>query len=133
MANDLLTTRFARLFDDAFQAGEPSRSFSPAVDIHEREDAFVLELDVPGFRQEDVEVEYHESKLNVASKREFTVEENSKQHLGERRAGSFQRVFTIPRDVDVELISAQSEHGVLTVVLPKSDRAKPRKISISTN
>lgn len=133
MANDLLTTRFARLFDDAFHTGEPGRDFSPAVDILEREDAFVLKLDVPGFGEDDVAVEYHEGKLTISGKREFAVEEGSKQHLRERRSGTFQRNFSIPRDVDVELIAAHADMGVLTVVLPKNDRAKPRKISVSSN
>lgn len=134
MANDLLSTRFARLFDDTFFNGEAAgRGYAPPVDILEREDAFVLSLDVPGFAEAELSIEYHEGQLKIGGTRELSVPEGSTEHLRERRSGSFTRTFSIPRDVDVENIVAKHENGVLTVTLPKSELAKPRKIEVSTN
>ncbi|HIF34585.1 MAG: Hsp20/alpha crystallin family protein [Pirellulaceae bacterium] len=132
MAQELISSRFARLFDDAFTTTETTRSSVP-VDLAEWEDRFELQFDVPGVRSEDVSIEYQEGSLTISGNRQITPKDGCKLHHRERRTGKFQRVFSIQRDIDVDAISASNENGVLTVILPKSDRARPRKIEILRN
>jgi len=131
MVQDLISSRFAHLFDNAY-APEAARTIVP-VDLAEWEDRFELQFDVPGVRSEDVSIEYHDGSLTVSGSREVTHSDSCKLHRRERRTGKFQRVFSIQRDIDVDAISAVSENGVLTVTLPKSDEARPRKIEILRN
>jgi HSP20 family protein len=133
MANDLLSTRFARLFDETLGAGQTGNKFTPAVDVTEWDDRFEVTLDLPGVDGSEVTVEYHEGQLRIAGQRDVVVDESGKRHHLERRTGAFRRVFTIPRDIDAESIEAVSHNGVLTVKLPKSEKAKPRQIEVSRN
>jgi HSP20 family protein len=107
-----------------------SRS-SPAAAITEKDDAFVLSAEMPGMAEQDIRVSLSEDMLTIAGeKRRSRKERAENRYLSERNDSGFQRVFSLPDDVDRETIAASFDNGVLTVTLPKSAKAAPRKIEI---
>ena len=109
-------------------------SISPAVDIQEDEDGFVLTADLPGMNEDEISLEVHDGVLSLSGKREETQEEKANGHsLRERRHGEFRRSFKLGRQIDAERIEASYSKGVLTVKLPKSELAKPRQIEVTVN
>lgn len=114
------------------QAGEPTRSgiyYSPAVDIHQNEEAITLVADLPGVSRENLDIDLKDSILTVTG----TVVEpegSARPVYREYGIGGYLRRFTLSDKIDQGKISAQMKDGVLTVVLPKADALKPRKIEI---
>jgi HSP20 family protein len=111
-----------------------ARGYTPAVDIEEEEDRFVIHADVPGLQEKDLEVRVHEGTLLLAGKREESKEEKTANgYYRERRRGSFCRQFRLGTSVEEAKIEASYKNGVLTVVLPKKEQAKPRQIPVHTS
>jgi HSP20 family protein len=111
------------------QAGQ--RMWAPALDISERKDAYVVTIEVPGVRPEDLDITLEDGLLTIQGERQFTQESSEQQfHRVERRYGSFRRSITLPARVQAEQIEASFENGVLEVVVPKAEEAKPKKISV---
>jgi len=113
-------------------AGEPTRegvTFVPEVDILEEKEAIVLHADLPGVKQEAVSVDIHDGVLTLTA----TVEPAPGNHrllYHEYDVGGFSRRFTLGEKIAQDKISANLKDGVLTLVLPKAEEAKPRKIEI---
>ena len=130
-------TRFGRDFDNLFDAVRSSSEpavFSPAVDIVEEEDRFMIMADLPGVDQEAIEIKVHEGVLLLSGKREEQREEKGdKSYYSERRLGSFHRKFNLGDKVDASKIEAKYAGGVLTVTLPKKEETKPRQIEVAVN
>jgi HSP20 family protein len=123
-----------RLMDEILRTGGNGKSvtgFTPALDIRETDEEYVLLFDLPGVKPEDVSIEVHDQKLTVAGTRVPSVEPGTAQQL-ERPFGSFTRNLTLPNGVDSDAITADYAHGVLTLKVPKPAAAKPKKISIAT-
>lgn len=123
-----------RLFDDVLGAkwgrGE-DRDWVPTVDVEERENEFVVSLDVPGVDKKDVKVALEDNILTIRGERKVERSENEgTYHCTERCFGTFQRSFTLPRTIDSSKIHARHKDGVLTVTLPKAEEAKEREIQI---
>jgi HSP20 family protein len=108
----------------------------PAVDTYENEDTFVVEMDIPGVHPENVEINFEQNTLTIKGTRAATVKAPEKGELrlftSERVSGSFVRAIRLPEYVDGEKIDAQYGNGVLTVTVPKSAAARPRKIAIKS-
>lgn len=139
---------FNTLFDDncvGFPVFKTSTNFVPKVDVKETKNAYVLDMDLPGLSEKDVEIDLKDNILTVASKDE-TPAENEKEHkseetseveedwqwlIHERRATKFERRFSLPQDIDSETISAVFKNGVLTVTIPRKAQANARRINIS--
>ena len=131
---DALTHRLG-LFDDNFPTPSRAGGWLPAVNVEENADELVLTAELPGLTEEHVEVEVENNILTLRGEKEeerTEGEPGAKVHLWERNYGSFQRSFTLPRTVRADQISADFEHGVLTVRMPKAPEAKSRRISIGT-
>ncbi len=108
------------------------QSFAPRFDVHETASEFVFRADLPGIKQENLEITLTANQLRIAGRREEAKhEENERSYIAERGYGAFERVFTLPEGVDGEKIQATMNDGVLTVVVPKQPEAKPRQIPIS--
>jgi len=147
MAGLILSNRNNGLFRDPFGAlardffsWEPEAAkasvapFNPLVSVTETIDAFVAEADLPGVREEDVEVTLDGRQLTITGKREAREErDEDRVHVIERRFGSFTRSFTLPETIDGENVKAQLADGVLTVTVPKTVEVLPRKIPVATN
>lgn len=124
-----------RLFDRAGE-NDPSTGatadWSPAVDIDEYSDRFVLRADVPGVDPASIEVTLEKGVLTLSGAREAAAEDSGvERRRVERTAGRFHRRFTLPDTVDAEAVSASNKHGVLEVVIPKRAQLQPRKIAVT--
>lgn len=104
-------------------------SFVPPVDIYEDAQKVVLKLEVPGVRQEDLDVKVENQTLTLKGERKFEEKEEN-YHRIERRFGSFVRSFTLPQTVDTNTASAEYDAGVLTVTLAKKTEAKPKQVKV---
>lgn len=127
---------WSREIDDVFgkESDGTAVAFCPAVDIEEQQDAFVLRADLPGVSEKDVTLTVHDGVLLISGKREQAKKEEKNGSLVcERRYGTFQRQFQLGRGVDATRIEASCKNGVLTVVLPKAESAKPRQIPVKAN
>ncbi len=101
------------------------------LDIAEDADAYMIKASVPGIDPEQIEITLNDTVLTI--KGETSSESESKEtnwHLRERRYGSFSRSVTLPTPVNADAVEATNENGVLTLRLPKTEAAKPRKIAI---
>lgn len=126
------------LFDDmkrTFQSFFGDRpvvgSATPAVDVRREDDKYVLDADLPGATEDDVDVSLDGRVLTVSSDAEEKTERDESGYMiRERRHHSFRRSFTLPDDADREHIDAEFKNGVLTVQIPRSEKSKPKKISV---
>jgi len=103
-------------------------TYTPVADIFEGEDELRLYLDLPGVRPEDVELRFERNELTVHGR--VAPRQHEENVLAEYDTREFHRAFRISEEVDPDQISATLKDGVLTLRLPKSDRVKPRKISV---
>jgi HSP20 family protein len=138
-ARDLLSMRddMNRLFSEFFGRTEGqegswmSGTWAPPVDIHETDDALVLQAELPGFSKEDVNVELKDNSLTLKGQRQDEKEvEEEQYHRRERTYGGFQRTFMLPATVDSEKVTATYKDGVLELRLPKRETAKAKRIAI---
>lgn len=133
----LLQGRFNRLFNDSLfhDAGEDGvQAWSPAVDIFEQGDDLILRAEVTGVKADDLDVKVDGNVLTLRGQRkreESIAEEN--YHRVERHYGAFTRSFTLPSSVDGSAIKARYQDGILEVVLPKAEEAKPRRIEVKAS
>jgi HSP20 family protein len=104
---------------------------SPAMDIRESDDAYLVSIDVPGMSQEDIKIEVDNHQLRVFGERKEERTEGDKTARSERYFGWFERVVTLPSQVHDEKIEAVMKNGVLHIAVPKVAAAQPKKISIS--
>ncbi len=105
---------------------------SPAADIHETEASYRVVLDMPGHDPKAIQIQVENDTLSVQSERKFAEPEKGETvHRSERAAGTFYRSFSLPSTVDAAKVEAKYENGVLTVVLPKREEAKPRTIQVN--
>jgi HSP20 family protein len=109
-----------------------AQTFVPRTDIVEHSTGFTLSIELPGVAVNDVTVEVAEGRLVVSGeKKSLVVDETSTVHRRERVAGKFERTFEFPTHVDLDKIEADSQNGVLTIIVPKSQQVLPRKIEIA--
>jgi HSP20 family protein len=108
---------------------------APETDVVETEREIRVHVEMPGLKRDNIEVDVENNVLTIrGEKREERTEgQDGRYHLAERRYGTFARSFVLPRDVDADAIQAAFEDGVLTVRIPKSEKARRRKIDIGAN
>jgi HSP20 family protein len=113
-------------------AGErATRAWAPALDIAERTDAYVVTVEVPGIEPEQLEITLEDGVLTISGERRFEAETKEQQyHRVERSYGAFRRSITLPARVKADAIDASFEDGLLQVVVPKAEEAKPRRIEV---
>ena len=125
---DLMSQLHRRL--DQVVAPERADGLGP-VTLHETEDALHLSVDLPGVREEDLEVTLQHEVLTLSGKRELSAPEGHRVHLRERRPFSFTRSFSLPTAVDPDKARARLEDGVLHLQLGKAEAARPRQIAVT--
>jgi HSP20 family protein len=127
-----------RLFEDNTRGGSRSnaemtstRSWSPAVDIFEDQNEIVVKAELPGLKQEDIDIELTGDTLTIRGERKFEDMQRRDNYVRVERAyGTFQRSFTIGVPVKHEGVTASYKDGILEVHLPKSDETKPKKVQV---
>ncbi|MFO7765754.1 MAG: Hsp20/alpha crystallin family protein [Pelovirga sp.] len=114
----------------AMTAAEGSE-WAPRVDISETEKAFTIKADVPGVKREDVKINIEDHVLNIRGEsRQEKEDKDEKMHRVERFYGSFSRSFTLPENVDIDNVDATFKDGLLTLVVPKTEEAKPKSVDV---
>jgi len=132
---DTFASQLGGLLDDNWLAAPTHKGWMPAVNVEETKEEVLLTAELPGLSNDDVEIELENNVLTIRGEKRAErdeEDEGGRYHLWERRYGSFQRSFTVPRTVKADGIDARFEHGVLTVHMPKAPEAKGRRIEIGT-
>lgn len=125
-----INRQLSRMLDESPE-NEGQGSWLPAVDIHETEDAFIVEAEVPGIDKKDIKVNVENGMLTISGERRYEKDIKEKnRHRIERSFGSFSRSFSLPTQVDASKVVAKMEDGVLKVTLTKSEAVKPKSIDI---
>jgi HSP20 family protein len=134
--------RVDSVLDEAFSSwpfqsghnGSLTSSWLPACDVFEDKEAVKIVLEIPGVRPEDVKISLENDLLTIRGEKRQQAEEKSERvHRYERSYGNFQRTFSPPTTVDPEKVAATCEHGILTVTIPKAERARPREIPVKVS
>ncbi len=113
------------------EAANQAHDWTPAVDIREEENRYVLAADIPGVARENIDISLEDSVLTVKGERTIDSGENAETYRRrERSHGSFVRQFTLPDTVNAEAISATVTDGVLEIGIPKQEKPEPRKITV---
>jgi HSP20 family protein len=125
---------FGRFFNEFFNMApwaEEDFQWAPRADIHETENEYLVQLDLPGLDKKDVKIKVEDNYLTVTGERksEHNVEDN-KYHRCERYYGTFNRSFRLYKDVRAEKIKATFKNGVLEIRIPKAEEVKPKEIEI---
>ena len=108
--------------------------FTPAVDVKEDANAYTVHMEVPGVKQENLNITLQESVLTIRGIKEQKQEHQQGQYRRvERSYGSFARSLTLPRNVAGDSVTANLHDGVLEIRLPKSEEAKPRQINVGSS
>ena len=126
---DELTQRVNSLWEA--NVGVDLHGWAPQADVEETDDAYVVEIDLPGVKRDDIDIQLTDRQLTVSG------EIKEKERTGilrrrTRRVGQFQYSVTLPADVDADEVTAHLDDGVLTVRVAKPEQAKPRRIEISS-
>ena len=121
-------------YDDNGSEGSISTAeWTPAVDIKEEDDKFVLLADIPGVKPEDIEVHMDAGVLTVKGEKESVSKtEKDGYKRVERSSGSFYRRFNLPDSADGDAINAKCKLGVLEIIIPKREAVKPKKITVTS-
>lgn len=122
--------QFDRLTSSAFDTARAPRVMP--VDLFREGDQYILSADMPGIDPESVDLDLDGQLLTIRAERHAPASEQVKWLAHERPYGSYMRQFTLGDGVDVERIAANYEHGVLSVIIPVAERAKPRKIAVAS-
>ncbi|MCM1321366.1 MAG: Hsp20/alpha crystallin family protein [Bacteroides sp.] len=143
-ALSLFNPRFTSDLFDALDRNFPeymsetarNRSITPAlpnVDVRETKDAYLLDMDLPGLTDKDVEINLKDRVLNVSSRKKAETEDKKEGEwlIHERRSMQFSRHFTLPDDIDTENVAASFKNGVLSITIPRRSESKARTIPIS--
>jgi HSP20 family protein len=133
---DRMKHHMDRLFGDLVgrYSREPKAGVFPLTNVTEGKDAYYVRAELPGVTAQDLEITITDDNLSISGERKIRAEKNeAKYHRREREAGKFSRMITLPGQVDSQKVEASCANGILTVILPKAESAKPRQISVKAS
>ena len=129
LQRELHNPEYSRLTED--DASVATANWAPSVDISENETGFTLRADVPGVDPKDIEISMEKGVLTIKGERNSESAQDTESYRRvERQSGQFYRRFTLPDSADADKIEAKSEHGVLTITIPKQEVAVSRRIEV---
>jgi HSP20 family protein len=132
--NNLLDEAFASWPTQQNESGTITAAWVPACDVFEDRDSVKIVAEIAGVGPQDVKLSIENNVLTIRGEKKQAAEEKTERvHRYERSYGLFERTFALPNSVDPDRIEAKYESGVLTVVLPKAERARPREIPVKTS
>ncbi len=134
---DSLRREMTRLFDDFYRTSDgddqQAAVWAPRADLSETEDAYLIQMDVPGIRRDDLDITMEDGTLKISGERTMQDEQEGGQlHRVERSYGRFFRSFTFGPNADADKIEAHFDDGVLTVRVGKAEERKPRRIEVGS-
>lgn len=110
----------------------PRAGVFPLTNVTEGKNNYYIRAELPGVSAEDLEITITGDSLAISGERKIPSENEAKYHRREREAGKFSRMISLPGQVDTAKVEATCADGILTVLLPKAESAKPRQISVKT-
>lgn len=110
----------------------PRAGVFPLINVTETKETYILRAELPGVKAENLDIQATGRNLTISGERRIEVDPNVTYHRREREAGRFSRALTLPGEIDPEKIEAELRNGVLTVTVPKSDKARTRQITIKS-
>lgn len=123
-----------RLFETPLARTSEFLGWTPAFDVYEEKDNFVVKAELPGIKKEDINVSLQDGNLIISGERKSeTKSEGAEIYRAERYFGKFQRSVALPAAVAAGKVKADYRDGVLTVTLPKSEEAKPKQIEVNVS
>jgi HSP20 family protein len=127
--------RLAGFGDEGFGGGLRQVAVAPSIDVEEDDDSYEVTVELPGMKQDDVEVELNQNVLTIRGEKRYSSNGGDKERKrrtrwSERSYGRFVRSFTLPSDADADRLQAKFSNGVLTITIPKSEASKPRVIDV---
>ena len=130
---EIATRRFSDLLDDFFNdAVAQSNSFVPGIDISETETQFLIEVELPGLKKEDIDVSLDNNQLTISGERTFNQEDNgTKYHRVETKYGAFSRTIQLPDSIDSDSVNAKYKNGILNIEIHKNEEKVRKQISIN--
>lgn len=121
----------SQLLPELMRGPERLGTYVPAFDVWETQDAYIFKADVPGFREQDIDISVSGNRLTLSGKREAEqVSESDTYYCSERSVGTFTRTFTLPEGINADQIRADLKEGILTVNVPKTAEAQPKRITV---
>lgn len=125
-----------RLFEAPFaglgRASQLLTGWTPALDVHETKDNFIVRAELPGMKREEIDVSLHEGVLSISGERKTeNIKEEAEVYRSERFYGKFQRSVTLPTSVAGDKVEAKYKDGILTITLPKTEEAKRKQINVT--
>jgi HSP20 family protein len=112
-------------------AADATLAWAPALDISERKDAYLMTVELPGVKLDDLQITLEDGLLTVQGERHFADDSSEQQfHRVERRYGAFRRSITLPTHVQADAVEATVEDGLLQIMVPKMKDAKPKRIQV---
>jgi HSP20 family protein len=128
-----------RSFDPFAELDRMTREMVPArprswmpVDAYKKGDRFVVHLDLPGVDPDSIDIQVEKDTLTVSAERIWTTDEDTTVLLSERPYGTFRRQFVLGDTLDLDRIEAGYDNGVLTLIIPVAEQAKPKKILVGS-
>jgi HSP20 family molecular chaperone IbpA len=131
MSPQELQVQQKREVDKKPESTAPARTFVPATDIFETANALTIVMEMPGTSKDDLDVSVEDDVLNVEGRVNFGKYEGLQPLYTEYNIGHYRRSFALDSKIDQSKISAEMKDGVLTLVLPKAEEAKPRRIAVT--
>jgi HSP20 family protein len=112
----------------------PTAGVFPLINLTEDTDSFYIRAELPGIKADDLDISVTGDTLSIGGERKLAPEdETARYHRREREAGKFNRVIDLPKQIDTGKVDAKTNDGILTIVLPKAEAAKPRQISVKAS
>ena len=122
--------------DDFFNTDFPvhSRGFDPVIDVKENEKDFIIHAELPGLSKDDFKLTVEDNSLTLEGEKKVEKEEKSdNSYRTERSYGAFKRVFRLTDSVDSKKIAADYTNGILSITVPKTEKAKPKQIEVKVS
>jgi len=131
MMQDLMRWDPFRELSRGVVGGGEVASFIPSFEVKETKDSYVFKADLPGLKEEDLDISLTGNRLTISGQRqEEKKDEGDRHYVYERSFGSFSRSFTLPEGIDVDHVQAGLKEGVLNVVVPKKPEVQPKRILV---
>ena len=122
-----------RLFEDVMAPHQRTQAgVFPLTNLTEDKDNYYIRAELPGVSGDELNIQITANNLAISGERKIAAEEGVKYHRREREAGTFSRMIGLPGEVDTNKVDANMENGILTVVVPKAEIAKPKQITVSS-
>jgi HSP20 family protein len=133
---EALRREMERIFDEISEESfwSPVAGVFPMVNITEDKENFYVRAELPGVDVNTIDISITGNTLSIEGERKpYEDQEKVRYHRRERETGSFKRLISIPGDIDPNRVEANAKNGILTIILPKSERAKPKQIPVRTS